>query len=675
MNAITSKSWTPFSPPLRSAASKARLGDLAKELAVSKRASVTTEDLSSMRDEFLESVRTSALVDKQALLCSGLILVDLAAQGWRIRSRSGAIAVSPPEQNASDPAAEKLRIRKQELIKRDAQLRQPSVQSFLQSMERPRLFSGRFVSVFSLMRDGRELAAKLREARNHRENGWAGELGKAVDPYLEFVKSDSARCPHTGMRLMDIWRYFRHTWSNQYTSVPGRSMLFLVRDRAVPPHPIVGIGALCSPIMQLRERDECFGWQPETFVASLREGASLKLARWLERTLDNAIAEIYVEDFVAESLISVRDLKAPTPAVIKKLLEVAADQRNAHHRFARQRDHKTSKTESNRNWESKARSHLFRSKRAMALSQYLRARAAILDTGSGRLTAKRLRDLAASTKGSDAIRTVLRKAKADRVGICVADISVCGAVQPYNALLGGKLVSMLAASPEVVAEYRQRYKNAESEIASSMAGRAIAREPDLVLLGTTSLYGIGSSQYNRIAIPADRLGGESGESIRFEKLGHSDAFGTSQYADDTVDALTELAQQSANGMRVNSIFGEGVSPKLRKIRQGLDLLQLPGDALLRHHRHRIVYAVRLIRNLREYLLGLDPQPDYIVANSRDTSERVCEWWRERWLRKRIELEEVLAEVERHTLVRPIRHGARVKQCAPSPQSVLPLDID
>ena len=30
---------------------------------------------------------------------------------------------------------------------------------------------------------------------------------------------------------------FRHTWSNPYESVPERSMLFLVRDRAAPNHP------------------------------------------------------------------------------------------------------------------------------------------------------------------------------------------------------------------------------------------------------------------------------------------------------------------------------------------------------------------------------------------------------------------------------------------------------
>src|SRR6202034_1734253 len=115
-------------------------------------------------------------------------------------------------------------------------------------------------------------------------------------------------------------------------------------------------------------------------------------------------------------------------------------------------------------------------------------------------TARKLAELASSTEGAEIIRKILKKAKGDRVGIAVADITVCGAVQPYNAILGGKLVAMLATSPEVVLEYRHRYAGAESEIASSMAGRPIAREPNLVLLGTTSLYGTGSSQYNRIKI-------------------------------------------------------------------------------------------------------------------------------------------------------------------------------
>jgi hypothetical protein len=181
-----------------------------------------------------------------------------------------------------------------------------------------------------------------------------------------------------------------------------------------------------------------------------------------------------------------------------------------------------------------------------------------------------------------------------------------------------------------------------------------------VLLGTTSLYGVGSSQYNRIKIPAGRLGGSDEDTIRYDELGRSEAFGTSQYSEETVDALVDLVQQ-LDAHRVNSIFGEGVSPKLRKVRQALDLLNLPSGLLLRHHRPRVVYAVSLVRNLRDYLIGLSRQPDYIVpaASEAGATSAIGAWWRERWLRNRITSDDVLNEVARHTHVHPVTHGARV----------------
>src|SRR5207247_2117297 len=98
----------------------------------------------------------------------------------------------------------------------------------------------------------------------------------------------------------------------------------------------------------------------------------------------------------------------------------------------------------------------------------------------------------------------------------------------------------------------------------------------------------------------------------------------------------------------------------RKVREGLDLLNFSSDVLLRHHRHRVVYAVNLVRNLRDYLLGIEGEPDYLVSrNEPGASAAIAAWWRERWLRHRLSSESVLEEVSRHTLVRPIRHGARV----------------
>ena len=670
----TDTSWTELRPTLRKKSSREDFRAHARALARIERGENLEEAVDELRCAFAGAVTSSAPTDRQFLLAAGHVLADLVVQGWQLRAHGSRVELQAPTQVGEDRAAEKARIRRQELINRDAQLRRPAVRKFLRSMERIRIFKGKFTSIFSLLRDGRDLAEGLRKAREHSNNGWAGALASVVDPYVELVPSEEATCTFTGLRLMDIWRYFRHTWTNQYTSVPGRSMIFLVRDRTAPFHPIVGIGALSSPVMQIRERDTWIGWHPDTFLARIKASPTPELARWLVAVVDAAIAETYIDDLLEDGVLALRDLADPSDALIGQLLREGAEQRRLHHRYVRSRDHKGVRSEQaeSEHWVARARTHLFRSKRALALASYLRARAVFSSAFGCPPSATKLAALASTGQGSDIIRKIVKKAKADRVGIAVADITVCGAVQPYNAILGGKLIAMLAASPEVVLEYRRRYSNAESEIASSMAGRAIIRPPTLVLLGTTSLYGIGSSQYNRIKIPCDRLGGSPEEAICYEERGRSEAFGTSQYSEETVNALADVVQQSAKGERVNSIFGEGVSPKLRKIRQGLDLLGLPSDLLLRHHRRRVVYTVSLVRNLREYLLGIEPEPDYLVPIEDGEAATACiaAWWRERWLRKRIGSDEVLAEVARHTLVRPIRHGGRVAVPEPADQLLL-----
>jgi Domain of unknown function (DUF4338) len=675
MSKQSAKVWIKFSPRLTSAESRKAIVALARSLIAAKKRASHDEVVEELRTKFSLSAAGSKSADRQARLAAGLVLSDLAIQGWALRVGGDAVHVKPPAPISDDRNAEKTRIRRQELVKRNAQLRKPSVQTFLRSMERTRLFNGRFVSIFSLMRDGRELATALRKSRGHFNNGWAENLKGVTDPYLQFVSSDSAVCPFTGLRLMDIWRYFRHTWTNQYTSVPGRTMAFLVRDQAISSHPVVGIGALSSPVMQLRQRDAWVGWDAETFLTRMRSEPTLPMARWLVKMIDTAINELYVDDLLEDGVISVGELSKPTASTAKKLVTESAEQRKRHHRFTRASDHKSVRTVGTKSgiWIERARTHLFRSKRALALADYLRARTVVRVVFGSRPTTKKLVALGSTSVGIDAIRKILKKVKSDRIGIAVSDITVCGAIQPYNAILGGKLVAMLAASPEVVLEYGRRYACAESEIASSMAGRSVVRAPNLVLLGTTSLYAIGSSQYNRISIPCERLGGLRGDTISYKELGYSKAFGTSQYSDETVEALVNLVQQQTGGQRVNSIFGEGASPKFRKVRQGLDLLDLASEVFLRHHRPRVVYAVSLIRNLRECLLGIQKAPDYLVPLDAGGTAKIAEWWRERWLRNRINSDEVLDLVAGHALVHPIRHGARVTYPRGPEQQVLFAD--
>jgi hypothetical protein len=655
--------WTKIEPDLKSKSSSDAFVSYARVLSRAVRADARDSAVEDARDAFVEASTAARGIDNQALLASGLVLTDLVIQGWGLRVRGNRVAVRPPSPVTGDRDAEKARIRKQELVKRDAQLGRASVQRFVRSMERTRSYNGKFVSIFSVMRDGRDLAEKLNKARAHLTNGWIQCLAEAIDPYLQFVDTREATCSFTGLRLMDIWRYFRHTWTNQYTNVPGRTMLFLVRDRAAMNHPIIGIGALNSPVMQIRERDAWIGWHPDVFLERVRTAPTLEIARWLIDVIDDAINEIYIADLLEDCTISARNLRNPTDEVLARLIEEASTQRRRHHRYARARDYKRRKRSDivdDGYWVARARTHLFRSKRALALATYLRVRKTFQQAFDTRPTRDKLSGLARTAQGSDAIRRVLKKAKGDRVGIAVADIAVCGAVQPYNALLGGKLVAMLAASPEVVVEYRRRYSSAESEIASSMAGRAVVRPANLVFLGTTSLYGIGSSQYNRIKIPCDRIGGLQGEAICYRELGRSEAYGTSHYSDETVQALVGVVQQ-ADAQRVNSIFGEGGSPKLRKVRQALDMLNLPSSLLLRHHRPRVIYGVSLVRNLCESLLGLASKPSYLMPlnDGRMSTAKISAWWRERWLRNRIRSDDVLGQVARHSLVHPIAHGARV----------------
>jgi hypothetical protein len=226
-------------------------------------------------------------------------------------------------------------------------------------------------------------------------------------------------------------------------------------------------------------------------------------------------------------------------------------------------------------------------------------------------------------------------------------------------LLGGKLVSMLAVGPTIVRAYHERYRTHPSEIASSLAGRPICRRSHLVFVGTTSLYGSGSSQYNRVRIPGDVLHGRA--DIVFRELGKSRSFGTSHLSRSTVSALGRLAEQSRNGVRVNSIFGEGVNPKLRKVRSGIDLLDWPSDDLLQHRRRRIIYGVKLVDNLLAYLIGMESRPKYVFQRSlRNDGDAISDWWRTRWLAKRSQSPKVLRAVGRHTQSRPLRHGARVE---------------
>jgi hypothetical protein len=339
--------------------------------------------IAKILDSTLTKTRSWPSQDRIHLSAAIRVLTDLALQRWKIRVANAHVEVCAPIELHSDPVAEKERVRRQELLKRDEQLAQPAVRKFVKEMEGNRLYGQRLVSIFSLMRDGRELAEALRTARQLPRTKRADALKNIIAPYLQFISGDTT-CKHTGLRLQDIWRYFRHTWTNQYTSIPGRTMMFIIRDRATPLHPVIGIGAIGSPIIQIKERDSWIGWHPTAFFETAQMNPTAELGEWLRNTVECAINEIYIDDLIEDQIITVKESHFPTSKSLTKLAEYSAEQRRLHHRYVRSQEHKTNwrkaKTDDrNAYWIDKARSHLFRSKRALALSELLRARMVIND--------------------------------------------------------------------------------------------------------------------------------------------------------------------------------------------------------------------------------------------------------------------------------------------------------
>ena len=114
------------------------------------------------------------------------------------------------------------------------------------------------------------------------------------------------------------------------------------------------------------------------------------------------------------------------------------------------------------NWIERAEHSLFRSKRATALADTLEtsprpARAYLHPTPTAEGLAAALKD----TKARTQIRRLVRRARGERVGTVIADLTVCGAVAPYNALAAGKLVGALAVSPTVICRLPHQVRAAQ----------------------------------------------------------------------------------------------------------------------------------------------------------------------------------------------------------------------
>lgn len=622
------------------------------------------QNIVALRQELEKSKRKLLSSEDIKLIISKSLILDFLAQGWTMKIKDNTIILNYADETLLQNEI-KEKVRRGHLIQRDSQLSKHSVREFIKKMEKKKLTPKGWFSIFSLMRDGKSLSKKLKSSRKFpKVEKRVENLADIIKPYLQFVEQGE-NCKITGLPLMDIWRYFRHTWVTPYKVLPGRSIYILIRDAATPNHCVIGIAALGSAVAQHSVRDKWIGWDSATFYKHLLESPKLSTIKHLGNTLNQMINLIYIKD-LKKLGITKKDFRNPSEKLIKRLKRFSVAEIKKHRLNPNKRtfnDVKIKASSKKINWATFAETHLFKSKRYKLLASLLNVKRVLLNHRIFEIKkVSELKNVLEIAEVQNTIQQLVRRIKGEKVGINIMDIVICGSIAPYNSILGGKLVCMLLTSPEVSKYYKTKYTDRQSIIASSMRGKPIKKEQDLIYLGTTSLYGVGSSQYNRIKIPSEEIGGERGAFIEYKNLGLSAGYGSFHFSQTTLDYMKLLLARNQNGKRVNSIFGEGANPLMRKIRECLDTLNLPSEKILNHGFKRVVYGVPLSINFREVLLGFKKIPSYIIPQTKvkDKTQLLAQYWIKRWLSRRIENDSILEEMSKHSLIYPINHGARVR---------------
>ena len=426
-------------------------------------------------------------------------------------------------------------------------------------------------------------------------------------------------------------------------------MFYLVRDGAAVGRPLIGIAALGNTVLGLAQRDHYAGWSASglrTCWAKLSARNCRRLAERLLEVVEEGIAETFSDDMWPNGVSG--DWRVAM-AEAERIERTAAGQRVellSDYDGARDEDYLAIRTAHTAvqqgdadsvDWQALATTALYRRKRASTLAELIRARGILTDLGApDPASVERALEI---EEGVRALETALRRIKQRVIASNVMELITCGAVPPYRDILGGKLVALLMLSRTVVKDYERKYSGQVSLIASGLAARPVVRPARLAWLTTSSLYANGSSQYNRLKLSV------ASDELSYDRIGVTQSFGTVHFAPDTVLALGQIARLAdANRQRINNLFGEGTSPKMRLVRAGLDTLGLDSNVFLRHHSPRLLYGANLCSNLSELLIGLSEKPAYVLPSGPASTAILIDHWRERWLARRLERDEIRARV-------------------------------
>lgn len=404
---------------------------------------------------------------------------DLVRTSWKVEFKDGTLFMRLIELGESDdaaPAAKETKDLIRSWMQESRHERILASADFIRKMESGTVNK---LAIANLIADGAELAERLEKIKTDEL-----DVTEAVRPYLQLVTDSGPDSvdPFTRQRIADIWRYFRMTWSTPADTTPGRTMQYLIRDAAHPMHAVMGLVSLENCAVAIACRDEYIGWTLPALVKSIKAGEATPLAAYqrLIAYLNEGIASIDCSDLCSQA-----DIQNPSASVIDRLITIAVDSDNQRKNLIEGsmtgNDEQIVENDVARSDESVAL--LFRHKRAEQLSKNLAALVALRQAISRPDFETEWEAISYEDNISTAIRTALSVQKSKHIGTSMLELNVCGAIPPYNEVLGGKLVALLAVSPQIVEDYRKRYGGRKSEIASKLKGEDVYRPADLVYVG------------------------------------------------------------------------------------------------------------------------------------------------------------------------------------------------
>ena len=166
------------------------------------------------------------------------------------------------------------------------------------------------------------------------------------------------------------------------------------------------------------------------------------------------------------------------------------------------------------------------------------------------------------------------------------DAYVLGAVPPYNALLGGKLIASLLRTKEIVDAFNAKYRDAIGVISK------LNKKPRLAAITTTSALGR-SSLYNRVKLDSRLI---------LQSIGFTLGWGHFHISETLFEEMRAYLKQVGDPYASAFKYGNGPNWRIRMIGRAFRLLGMDPD-LIRHGFPREVFFCPIASNAVAFLKG------------------------------------------------------------------------